>query len=90
MANAATPAAAPGAAAAPAAPAAPTRQFGLQVSLDGSSWTTVPAQSRTDGTLTMIAFKPTQAKFVRVTSTQPEGANIAWSVTNLKLYQAGR
>ncbi len=90
MANAATPAAAPGAAAAPVAPAAPTRQFGLQVSLDGSSWTTVPAQSRTDGTLTMIAFKPTQAKFVRVTSTQPEGANIAWSVTNLKLYQAGR
>ena len=92
-ANAAAPAAGPGgAAAAPAAPAAPApvRQFGVQVSLDGTTWTTPVVQARTEGTLTMIAFKPTQAKFVRVTTTQPDGANIAWAVTNLKLLQAGR
>ena len=82
---------APAAGAAPAAPAAaPTRQYGVQVSSDGTTWTTVAAQSRTDGTLTMVTFKPTSAKFVRLTSTAPAGATVGWSITNLKFYTAGR
>ncbi len=81
--------------AAAAAPAAPPRQFGVQVSLNGTTWTTLPAHSRADGTLTIISFKPAPAMFVRLTSPTnpaPDGtfAPAAWSMTNLRLYQAGK
>ena len=83
-----------GAAPAAAVPAVP-RQFGVQVSQNGTAWTTLPVQSRADGTLTIISFKPVQAKFVRITSPVAAPANgapapAAWSMTNLRLYQAGK
>ena len=37
----------------------------------------------------MIAFKPTQARFVRITSTA-SAPNAAWSITNLRLFEAGK
>jgi mono/diheme cytochrome c family protein len=73
-----------------AAAAAPARQFGVQVSADGANWTALAATSRTEGTLTMINFKPTPAKFVRITSAPPAGGAAAWAITNLRLFQAGR
>ena len=63
--------------------------------MNGATWTTLPSQRRAEGTLTILSFKPAQAKFVRLSSPTPataEGtpAPANWSMTNLRLYQAGK
>jgi mono/diheme cytochrome c family protein len=73
----------PGAAPAPL----PTREFSLEISLDGTRWTPV-ARGANDNTLTTLSFKPVQAKFVRITQTSTEASTTNWSITNLRLFEA--
>jgi hypothetical protein len=75
-----------------AAPAPSTlgypRAFDVQVSMDGKKWSKPVASGRGEGGHTTIAFAPTQAKFVRITQTDNIPDAPAWSVRNLRVYEA--
>jgi hypothetical protein len=57
----------------------------VQVSVDGTKWTTV-AQGQGTGTETIIGFNPVQARFVKITQTA-SAAGTPWTVQRLKLYE---
>jgi mono/diheme cytochrome c family protein len=75
-----------------AAPSAPVieypRGYSVEVSTDGSKWSKPVATGKGSGARTTIAFEPTRAKFVRITQTASAPDAPAWSVRNLRLYQA--
>jgi mono/diheme cytochrome c family protein len=72
---------------APPPPASGPVGFSVQVSTDGTSWSAPLAQGKGAPT-TIIAFKPTQAKFVRITQTGT--ATDRWGVARMRVYQAGK
>ena len=79
---------APGAAAdpAPAPPPPPlgfARAYELQVSTDGKAWKTVA--TGTGGPLTVAAFAPTPARFIRINQTGT--GESPWVIQNLRLYE---
>jgi hypothetical protein len=71
-----------GSAAAPPA----TREYQIEVSLDGKKWT--PAAKGPIRPLTIAAFSPVRAKFVRLTQTAPPQGPGQLSIQNIRLYQA--
>ncbi len=80
--------------AAPAAPAGPPpslgfpRQYQVQVSTDGTTWSAPVAQGA-GAPLTTAAFAPVRAKAVRITQTAPaDPAAPAWVIQNLRIYTA--
>ena len=83
--------------AAPAGPAAPQvspagfpRGYRVQVSMDGTKWSTPIAEGKGAGARTVIAFKPVQAKSVRITQVDAVEGAPAWSILNLRLYEAAK
>jgi mono/diheme cytochrome c family protein len=66
-------------------PAAFPRGYTVEVSKDGSAWTPV-ASGKGEGGTTVIAFKPVDAKFVKITQTATEDGAPAWSVSRVRLY----
>jgi hypothetical protein len=68
------------------APPAPAREYQLQVSMDGKKWT--PAASGPIASLTVAAFPPLRAKFVRLTQTAPPQGAGQLVIQNIRLYQA--
>jgi mono/diheme cytochrome c family protein len=81
-----------GAPAAPAAEAPPIitypRGYSVQLSTDGNTWSNPVAEGKGEGTRTTIAFAPTRAKFIRITQTESVPNAPAWSVRNLRVYEA--
>jgi mono/diheme cytochrome c family protein len=78
-----------GAAAAPPAPPPPAgfaRGFQVQVSTDGTRWTTV-ATGQGSAATSVVPFNPVRAKFVRVNQTATTPDAPAWSVQRVRLYQ---
>ena len=64
------------------------RAYTVQVSADGSSWSTPVATGKGEGVRTTITFAPTRAKFVRITQTDAVTDAPAWSIRNLRIYEA--
>ncbi len=64
------------------------RAYTVQLSVDGKSWSEPVATGKGEGLRTTIAFAPTRAKFVRLTLTDPGADAPAWSVKNLRVYEA--
>jgi hypothetical protein len=60
----------------------------VQVSLDGKTWSKPVAEGKGEGLHTTIAFAPTRAKFIRITQTETVTDAPAWSVRNLRIYEA--
>ena len=81
---------APGAA--PAPPSAPVigypRGYTVQVSADGTTWSKPVATGKGEGLRTTITFAPTRARFVRITQTDAAADAPAWSIRNLRIYEA--
>jgi mono/diheme cytochrome c family protein len=77
-----------GAAAPPASAAGYPRAYDVQVSADGKKWSKPVASGRGEGSHTTISFAPVQAKFVRITQTDNLPDAPAWSVRNLRIYEA--
>ena len=71
---------------APATPGSPLA-YSVQVSMDGRTWSTPVAEGQGSGRRTMIAFKPVEAKFVRITQTATAATAPPWTVRGLRLYQ---
>jgi hypothetical protein len=64
------------------------RGYSVQVSLDGATWSKPVAEGKGEGPRTTITFPPTRAKFVRITETDTPADAAAWSVRNLRIYEA--
>jgi mono/diheme cytochrome c family protein len=83
---------APGAPAPAAAPPPPIvtypRGYSVQVSADGKTWGDPIAQGKGEGARTTITFPATRAKFIRITQTASVPDAPAWSVRNLRVYEA--
>ena len=73
-----------GAAQAPPNPAYP-REFKVDVSLNGTTWTPV-ATGKGVGASTIITFPPAQAKFVRITQTGTVEGAPNWSIQQLRIF----
>jgi hypothetical protein len=62
----------------------------VQVSADGSKWTQPVAEGKGAGTHTTISFKPVQARFVRITQTAAEPNASNWTISGLRVFEAGK
>jgi hypothetical protein len=79
----------------PAGPQIPAagfpRGYRVQVSLDGVKWITPPvAEGKGSGARTVISFRPVQAKAVRITQVDAVEGAPAWSILNLRLFEAAK
>jgi mono/diheme cytochrome c family protein len=64
------------------------RQYQVLVSTNGTSWSKpVGVASAAPGSVA-IGFAPVRARFIRITETHAPANALAWSVSNLRLYQA--
>jgi len=93
LAPAPAPGAPPGPAARGAAPAGASmagypRAYSVTVSTDGKKWSKPVAQGMGDGAHTTITFAPVRAQFVRITQTDNIADAPAWSIRNLRVYEA--
>jgi hypothetical protein len=64
------------------------RGYSVQVSMDGTAWSKPVASGKGSGARTTIAFAPVRAKLVRLTQTDTVADAPAWSVRNLRVYEA--
>jgi mono/diheme cytochrome c family protein len=79
---------APGATPAPAPVIGYPRGYTVQVSVDGKAWSKPVATGKGEGLHTTISFAPTRARFVRITQTDAVADAPAWSIRNLRVYEA--
>jgi hypothetical protein len=78
-----------GAGAATPPPTLAPKAYRVQVSTDGSRWSTPPVAEGTGVSgQNIVAFRPVQAKFVRITQVAPDAAAPAWTMLNLRLFVA--
>ena len=61
-----------------------------QISSDGTSWSPPIAEGAGVAPTTVITFAPVEAKFVRITQTGRPPAPQRWSISGLRIYEAGR
>ena len=61
------------------------RRFRVEVSVDGTTWQRVAEGS--GAPLTTAAFRPTRARFVRITQTADAGGEPPWVVQNLRVFR---
>jgi hypothetical protein len=67
-------------------PRAP-REYTVQVSMDGTTWSAPVAEGKATGVATTIAFAPVRARFVRITQTGPAEGAPPWFMQNVQLYE---
>ena len=60
--------------------------YQVQVSMDGTNWGAPVAEGAGALTPTIVAMKPVQAKFIRVTQTGRADDAVPWSVLNFRVY----
>ena len=66
------------------------RSYSVEVSADGATWSKPVAEGKGSGPRTSISFAPVRAKFVRLTQMASEADAPAWSIRNLRIYEAAR
>jgi glucose/arabinose dehydrogenase/mono/diheme cytochrome c family protein len=73
---------------APPAPAAGPVRYKVQVSMDGSTWSDA-AEGDGQTPTTVIAFAPTESRFIRITETAPARNNEQWAIAAVRVYRVG-
>jgi len=71
-------------------PAAGPVAYRVQVSTDGTSWGAPIAQGSGGTPTTTIAFRPVQARFIRITQTGTAARNEWWAIQRIRVYQPGK
>jgi putative membrane-bound dehydrogenase-like protein len=66
------------------------RRYQVQVSTDGSTWSSPVAEGEGVPGTTVIRFAPVGAKFIRITQTAAVTDAPAWSMRLVRLYEAGK
>jgi hypothetical protein len=64
------------------------RGYTVQVSADGTTWGKPVVEGKGAGPRTIISFAPARATFVRLTQTDSAADAPAWSIRNLRMYEA--
>ena len=64
------------------------REYQVRVSSDGTTWSAPVAEGHGVPGTTVITFAPVSARFVRITQTATVNAAPAWSMRQLRIYQA--
>ena len=64
------------------------RAYTVQTSNDGTTWSTPIAEGKGEGGRTSITFPLTKAKFLRITQSDAAPEAPAWSIANLRVYEA--
>ena len=73
--------------AAPAPPVGYPREYQIQVSMDGKTWS-APVAKGPGSTLILASFAPVRAKAIRITQTAVAATDAPpWSIQNLRIYQ---
>jgi mono/diheme cytochrome c family protein/glucose/arabinose dehydrogenase len=62
------------------------RAYRVEVSQDGTQWSAPVATGESAGTFSTIAFKPVQARFIRITQTGTAEDGASWSMQKLQLF----
>jgi mono/diheme cytochrome c family protein len=70
----------------PPPPPPPVREFEVQTSLDGKTWSAPVARGQMSA-LTAAAFAPVRARFVRITQTAPPQGTGNLAIQNIRFYQ---
>ena len=65
------------------------RGYRVEGSRDGARWNKPVAEGKGLGVHTAITFAPVRAKFVRITQTDAVETGPNWSMSNLRVYEAG-
>ena len=66
------------------------RGYKVDVSPDGVKWSAKPvAEGKGAGTRTVVTFAPVRAKAVRITQTDATPGAPEWTMTNVRLFEAG-
>ena len=60
----------------------------MQTSNDGTTWSKPIAEGKGESGRTSITFPATKAKFLRITQSDPAPDAPAWSIANLRVYEA--
>jgi mono/diheme cytochrome c family protein len=63
--------------------------YKVQISKDGKSWSAPVGQGEGSTATTVVTFRPTEAKFIRVTQTGSASDALPWSVLNFRVYAPG-
>ena len=66
------------------------RGYKIETSMDGVNWGRQPVAQGVGSDITIITFKPVQARFVRITQTAADAAAPAWSMQRLRLFEQGK
>jgi putative membrane-bound dehydrogenase-like protein len=61
-------------------------EYRVQLSMDGSAWADAVATGQGSPATTVAAFRPVQARFVRITQTGKAEPALPWSVLNFRVY----
>jgi hypothetical protein len=69
-------------------PASGPLGYSLQVSTNGTAWS-APLATGKGAATTVMAFKATPAKFIKITQTGSAPADY-WAVAQMRIYQAGK
>jgi hypothetical protein len=64
------------------------RGYTVELSTDGKTWSKPVAEGKGESIRTAIAFAPTRAKFIRITQTDTVADAPAWSIKNLRIFEA--
>jgi mono/diheme cytochrome c family protein len=67
-------------------PASGPVSYTLQTSMNGTAWSPAVAQSPGDTPTTIAAFKPAQAKFIRITQTGAARNGEVWAIQQVRVY----
>jgi len=65
------------------------RGYKVETSMNGTTWTPA-AEGKGESATTLIAFKPVQARFVRLTRTAGLDEAPPWSIQQLRLFEPGK
>ncbi len=63
------------------------RGYKVEASLDGKTWGVSLAEGQGDSNTVVMDFKPTKAKFIRITQTATATNAPAWAIQKVQLYQ---
>ena len=65
------------------------KTYRVQVSMDGTRWVTPPAAEATGITgQNIVAFRPVQARFIRITQVAVDATAPAWTMSNVRVFVA--
>jgi hypothetical protein len=63
------------------------RDYKVQVSMDGTTWSAPVAEGRGTGPAMQIVFAPVRARFVRITQTAEDATAPMWNMQQMQLYE---